>query len=244
MTTRISRTLARLTLVLMLVGTTLPLTGCEGLTDSNYLSMIKEWLANGAVPGVADSTGGPLALTYPAGRSPKVFTKGWVFGAKCVVGGKDYSNQVQWSGSGTFNPSTGSRSRPTFEAAGANKITLTVTVNGKLITKSYNVMAVSTEGYARVGDTAKVPADAHGGLTDPMTCIGPIVSGSPNVFIDGRAAARQGDPGVHASCCGPNTFKIAGGDSQVLINGKPAAKIGSKTQHCGGVGRIVEGSDG
>lgn len=71
--------------------------------------------------------------------------------------------------------------------------------------------------------------------------VGPITTGSPNVFVNGRPAARVGDIGVHAACCGPNTFKIISGDSQVLINGRPAAKIGSQTNHCGGVGSIVGG---
>lgn len=49
----------------------------------------------------------------------------------------------------------------------------------------------------------------------------------------------MGDIGTHAACCGPNTFTIAEGDPRVLINGKPAAKSGCKTIHCGGVGRLI-----
>ncbi|NTW28825.1 MAG: hypothetical protein HGA39_05610 [Coriobacteriia bacterium] len=180
-----------------------------------------------------------LALTYPVGRSPKVFVSGWVFGASCVIDGKDYSDQVKWSGTGTFGPEVGARSRPVFNGPGSNTITLSVTVNGKTTSKSFSVEAVSSEGYACVGMLAYCPADAHGDPGDPHPVTGPITSGSSNVFINGKAAARVGDTGVHAACSGPNTFTIAGGDSEVLINGKPAAKIGSTTRHCGGTGTIV-----
>lgn len=90
---------------------------------------------------------------------------------------------------------------------------------------------------ARVGDfhtcpkrTGKVP---HVG--------GPIVQGSPNVFIGGLPAARQGDMAV---CIGPPD-KIAGGSSSVFINGKPAARLGDDTAHggviVGGCGTVLIG---
>jgi hypothetical protein len=44
---------------------------------------------------------------------------------------------------------------------------------------------------------------------------------------------------VHASCCGPNSFTILEGDPEVLIEGKPAARFGDKTKHCGGIGNLV-----
>jgi hypothetical protein len=99
-----------------------------------------------------------LKLTYPAGRSPLVFTHGWVFGASCTANGKDISDNVKWSRTGSFSPDTGNRSRPIFAGEGLNTITLSVDVNGKPYTKSFTVSATSPVGYAYVGCKAKCPA--------------------------------------------------------------------------------------
>ena len=56
--------------------------------------------------------------------------------------------------------------------------------------------------------------------------------------------ATVGDQGVHASCCGPNTFTITTGDPRVLINGKPAAWEHSEVEHCGGVGYMTSSHPG
>ena len=72
--------------------------------------------------------------------------------------------------------------------------------------------------------TAKVP---HVG--------GPVIQGSPNVFIGGLPAARVGDSLI---CVGPPD-KIKQGSASVFINGKPAARMGDPTDH-GGV--IVMGN--
>jgi uncharacterized Zn-binding protein involved in type VI secretion len=196
-----------------------------------------------------------LELTHPAGKSPKVFTSGWLFGAKCVVVGDDevetdVSETVRWSGSGVFRPEAGSRCRPTFSAAGANTIKLTVEVDGKPVTKTFDVVAVSPRLYACVGGKAFCPNDSHGCIACPHPVIGPIQTGSSLVLIDGKPAARVGDRGVHAACCGPNTFEIASADSpthgpsEVVIEGQFAAKLGCMTKHCGGVGRIVDTGHG
>lgn len=94
----------------------------------------------------------------------------------------------------------------------------------------------------RVGDKAQCPADAHGCPGCAHGVIGPGVAGSPDVQINGKPALRVGDPGIHAACCGPNTWKAAAGSSTVFINGKPAHRLGDMTQHCGGVGKLIEGS--
>jgi len=192
-----------------------------------------------------------LDLTYPAGRSPRVFTRGWVFGAHGTMTtsdgqATDISAQVAWSGTGTFVPARGPLSHPAFKAPGANSITLTVVVGKRTVTKSWSVTAVSpkpAEGagttYAKLGDLAECTADAHGGPACPHHVIGPIIAGSPTVTIDGLPAARKGDRGVHASCCGPHVFRITGGDATVLIDGKTAARVGDETTHCGGMGKIV-----
>ncbi len=183
-----------------------------------------------------------IALTYPVGRSEKVFRTGWVFGAQCVYHrGKpdeqDISKEVEWTGSGTFEPGTGDRSRPTFGGTGANKIKLKC----REVTKEYPVEVTSRTTFVGVLDLGTAPADAHGCPGCPHPVVGPIISGSPDVLIDGSPAARVGDMGVHAACCGPNLFTIAAGDEEVLINGRRAAYAGSRTNHCGGVGWLVKG---
>lgn len=188
-----------------------------------------------------------LELTFPVGRSPKVFMRGWVFGARCIANPgtqdeQDLSDTVKWSGTGSFSPETGSRSHPFFDRPGANSITLTCQVGEEIVQETFPVEAVSTVNYARMGDKAQVPADSHGCPACPHVAVGPINSGSPLVLLDGKPAARVGDTGVHAACCGANSFTIIEGDSDVLIDGKPAARRGHATQHCGGVGKIIEGA--
>ena len=190
-----------------------------------------------------------VSLTFPAGKSPKVFTKGWVFGARCLVnpGTKeqlDISDEVRWKGTGTFVPDRGPKSRPVFNAPGTNRITLYFEEEGKVVfEKSFTVETVDPAGYARMGDRAFCPSDSHTCPACPHPgVIGPITSGSPTVLIGGFAAARVGDVGIHAACCGKNQFVIKQGDATVLIDGKPAARRGDRTQHCGGVGKIIEAS--
>jgi uncharacterized Zn-binding protein involved in type VI secretion len=72
--------------------------------------------------------------------------------------------------------------------------------------------------------------------------MGPAVGGSPNVFVNGRPALRVGDPGIHAACCGPNTWTAAAGSGTVKINGKGAHRMGDADSHCGGSGKMIEGS--
>jgi uncharacterized Zn-binding protein involved in type VI secretion len=181
-----------------------------------------------------------LELLYPVGPSPKVFTRGWLFGAKCLdASGQDLSDKVEWSGTGSFQPATGSQSRPNFGGAGSNTITLTCTVGNETVKKDFTVEAVSPDKYARVGSLAHCPADVHNCQGCPHHVTGPVISGSPTVSINGKPAARKGDPGRHAWCCGPNTFVIGAGDPEVLIDGNPAARIGDRTNHCGGVGQLI-----
>lgn len=186
-----------------------------------------------------------LELTYPVGKSPKVFTKGWIFGARCVdrsgTGEKDLSSKVTWSGTGSFRPARGDESRPLFNGAGKNSITLTCNVGKEVITKTFDIEAVSPDNYAHLGNHGAAMSDSHGCPRCPHPVSGPIVAGSPKVFIKNLPAARKGDPGVHkVPCCGPNTFVVAEGDPEVLIDGKPAARIGDKTQHCGSTGKITK----
>ena len=95
---------------------------------------------------------------------------------------------------------------------------------------------------ARLGDKAQVDADAHGCPACPHPGVGPIVTGSPDVFVNDQAVARQDDLGIHAVCCGPNNFTIKRGSATVYVNGKPFARMNDQTKHCGGSGPIIEGS--
>ncbi len=183
-------------------------------------------------------------LLFPLGKSPKVFNKGWLFGASFTITGKDnkeidLSEQIEWSGSGSFEPGKGASSRPAFSSVGENKIILTAEYEGKKYSKEYKVTTVDANLYARVGSYAKCPADAHGCAADPLPVLGPVITGNANVLINGLPVACEGDRGRHAVCAGPNTFTITGGDDEVLINGKRVAKVGSQTTHCGGMGTII-----
>jgi uncharacterized Zn-binding protein involved in type VI secretion len=242
------RSVPRVLVALLLILSIAPVAGCEGLSDADYLDQIERWLADQDVESLdeEDASGDvELTLTYPVGASPKVFTTGWLFGARCTVdtpdGQTDLSENVQWSGTGSFSPDRGPRSRPSFSGAGANEITLSCEVGGEVVEKTFRVQAVSPAGYAHVGSVAKAPSVAFGALGCPHAVVGPITTGSPTVYIGGKPAARVGDVGVAAADCGPNSFKIIDGDSSVMIDGRPAAKIGSQTDHYGGLGSIVGG---
>ena len=95
---------------------------------------------------------------------------------------------------------------------------------------------------ARLGDKSQVPADAHGCVSCAHPAEGPATSGSPDVFVNGKAAVRVGDVGVHAACCGPNTWTAKMGSDSVFVNGKPLHRLGDMDQHCGGVGKMIQGS--
>jgi hypothetical protein len=60
--------------------------------------------------------------------------------------------------------------------------------------------------------------------------------------VNSKPAARQDDLGIHAVCCGPNTFTIQRGSPTVYVNGKPFARMNDQTKHCGASGPIIEGS--
>ena len=66
--------------------------------------------------------------------------------------------------------------------------------------------------------------------------------GSPNVLVNRTPALRVGDRGIHAACCGSNTWEAIAGSGTVFINGKAAVRKGDQTQHCGGVGNMYTGS--
>lgn len=75
------------------------------------------------------------------------------------------------------------------------------------------------------------PGSDHEGY--PCT---PVISGSPDVLIDGKPVARVGDAlAPHAKPKRrPHSRAIATGSPTVLINGKPVAVTGGAID-CGGV---------
>ncbi|RMQ42223.1 PAAR repeat-containing protein [Pseudomonas cichorii] len=91
---------------------------------------------------------------------------------------------------------------------------------------------MSGKPAARVSDPTACPVSGHG--------TNPIAAGSSNVFFDGLPAARQDD----ASACGGTLV----GDlaTTVLINGKPAATVGSVGSHgnkvTAGSGTVIIGN--
>jgi uncharacterized Zn-binding protein involved in type VI secretion len=197
-----------------------------------------------------------LELTYPAGRSPYVFQRGWLFGARAIVAPGtpdqcDISDSVRWSGDAVFNPPVGRQSRPSFihgpgpdmrRQRAQKQITLQVEVDGVTTATTTTVGVTGTFDYSKLGDHASCPADAHGCPACPHSTVGPIDTGSPTVLLNGLPAARVGDHGIQAACCGPNTYTIVSGDESVLIDGRPAAHKDSVTRHCGGAGSIIMGS--
>jgi uncharacterized Zn-binding protein involved in type VI secretion len=95
----------------------------------------------------------------------------------------------------------------------------------------------------RLGDKAQVQSDAHGCPGCPHPGVGPAIAGSPDVNINGRPALRQDDVGIHAVCCGANMWSANAGSGTVFINGKAAHRQNDATKHCGGQGKLIEGSD-
>lgn len=89
----------------------------------------------------------------------------------------------------------------------------------------------------RLGDNSQV-----GPGPCKHTAIGPAVSASVNILINGRRALRVGDDGVHGGCCDTNSWQAARGAATVLVNNRPAHRVGDADQSCGGSGQMVQGS--
>ncbi|HSS02122.1 MAG TPA: PAAR domain-containing protein [Kofleriaceae bacterium] len=98
-------------------------------------------------------------------------------------------------------------------------------------------------GACRLGDRAKAPIDSHNCAACPHhNVIGPAISASSSVYINGMPALRQGDIGMHSTCCGTNMWKVLSASGQVFINGSAMVRKGDPTQHCGGMGEMMEAS--
>ena len=95
---------------------------------------------------------------------------------------------------------------------------------------------------SRVGDRSHVPADSHDLPCCAHSCTGPALTGSPDIFINGKAAVRVTDTGEHSHCCGDNTWEAVEGSESVLFNNLRTHRLGDKDQHCGGPGHMIDGS--
>lgn len=98
-------------------------------------------------------------------------------------------------------------------------------------------------GVCRLGDRSKAPVDTHGCPACPHpNVVGPSISASSNVFVNGAPALRIDDLGMHTSCCGTNMWMVIQASAQVFVNGSQVVRQGDMTQHCGGVGKMIEAS--
>ncbi len=93
----------------------------------------------------------------------------------------------------------------------------------------------------RMNDISMNPADAHGCNGCPHTASGPALTGSSNCVVEGQPVLRASgnDSGVHAACCGPNSWVTMQGSSSVFVNDLPVVRMGDSTVHCGGVGTMI-----
>ena len=158
---------------------------------------------------------------------------------------------VQWAGSGQLSNArvvTGAGGGPEavvdaqFAKPGSHTVSVTVTAKGIVRKASLQVTAKDANLYARVGSKARAPIDAHGCPACPHSnCTGPAnVASASELIIAGLPAIRVGDSGIHAACCGTNRWSLGAGDDEVLYQGKALGVVGSPTQHCGGVGKIIQ----
>lgn len=61
-------------------------------------------------------------------------------------------------------------------------------------------------------------------------------------MVNNMPALRVTDTGIHAACCGPNTWVAIEGSTTVFINNLPAHRLNDQDMHCGGLGFMIEGS--
>ncbi len=88
-------------------------------------------------------------------------------------------------------------------------------------------------GAARLTDLALQPGHCHGCPTGVHVVVGPTVTASGTVLINGLGALRLMDMGVHAACCGPNVYVTAMGSSKVFVENLAVVRLGDVTAHCG-----------
>lgn len=73
---------------------------------------------------------------------------------------------------------------------------------------------------------------------------GIIKTGSPNVFINGKPAARVGDSVTETSVCTNGTGRITNGSRTVFVNGKPKARLSDNVnEHTDVDGKVTTSSN-
>jgi len=82
-----------------------------------------------------------------------------------------------------------------------------------------------------------MPAVARQGDRNVPHCSSHTMArGSPDVFVNGRAVCRQGDPTTShllpGKPCPAHTATVSRGSASVFINGKPAARVGDPISGC------------
>jgi len=95
-------------------------------------------------------------------------------------------------------------------------------------------------GAARKGDQHRGTC-GHGSLCCPHSVIGEISEGSPDVFINGRPAARLNDSVTH-DCPHCGTGYVSSASGSVKANGRGIARIGDTVTYPGGSGTITAAS--
>lgn len=99
------------------------------------------------------------------------------------------------------------------------------------------------KGACVLGDRSKILLDHHGCPACPHPdAQGPAITASNDVRINGMPALREGDIGIHAACCNTNTWKVLKGSGKVIVNGKQLVRKHDPTKHCGGHGKMIDGS--
>lgn len=83
-----------------------------------------------------------------------------------------------------------------------------------------------------------MPSAARQGDPGVVHCSGYVIaSGSPDVFINGRPAARVGDPSTShlqpgSDGCTNHVSAIIGGSPNVFVNNLPLARVGDPLSAC------------
>lgn len=95
---------------------------------------------------------------------------------------------------------------------------------------------------ARLGDNDKGIC-VKGCKLCPHLRTGRITSGSSNVIIEGKGAARQGDK-TNCQCPHGGNGQIMRGSATVFANGKPMVRVrdNTKCDKCGLVGTVITGA--
>lgn len=95
---------------------------------------------------------------------------------------------------------------------------------------------------AREGDRARSHDAAHNCRDCEEVIEGPATTGSDNVHLNGRRILRLCDRGTHTNC--PDSrWRAVEGAATVFVNRRPVVRLGDDSQHCDGMGELIEGSE-